>query len=642
MILDLFCRQCQQYCGQKQYCVHCHTEQPPDRRFPLAGAPHWERPLAHAPLGRWHCVAGLGVGHVFVGPDSAGALHTVDLQSGDALWPQPVALPGQCSSQSALLGRWLYLLPRHLPVVVGVDLQTGRVTETAWHAHTTGGLAMLATADGALLAGDRDGRVTRYSPDVSGVLTPTDQVQLPGVTRTPVAALSNTLFACTIQGEVCARRWSAGAAAWPVSVRLPSGGLRAWPFVIDNLLHVVTDTGHYLALHPGDGRPVRPVHRLGARVQEMPFVADGRVLVGTADGRLHGFDAAAGTPLWEPVSVGEGRVTALTASNHLVYAATEAGLLTAVDPVCGARVASVTQPDRRAVALVAAADRLLVAWRTVDDGGAGLTAWPWHLGDWRAAQHWATVHGLPAVAAAYAALCGEEAEAARLWLKANDPRTVHWAGAFWWGLAEDQAAARDFCAAAQQIRSRDPAKAGGLYTRAADCYASLNDQQEAEECRRRAGRMGRFAALSLDPEPFNLGAFEAGYGGKLSVRVVNRGSDRATQVRFHVGGTLAEPVHGELDDLLAEETRFLEIDNLVFAAEGAQTLTLALTYQGAGVGDSFTAARYTVHVAPPPDIDLQDDAGSVIVRLGPDERIPRIRVRGMAGMVKIVRRSGAP
>lgn len=637
MIIDVFCRRCGQYTGQRPFCIHCQADRPAASRFPLAGEAFWEQVLPSAPERGWQAMP--GPGSLVAGPDRAGRFRALDIRTGADHWDPPPALPGRCSSQAAWLNDRLYLLLRDQPIIVAVDLDSGRLQTTALGPAGPANLTALASDGYALYVGNLSGRLARLQPAEGGALRLESVIPLGGVVRTPPCAWHHLLFAATVQGELQAWDWAQGRAAWDAPLALPLGTARAWPVMAGGRLHIITDGGYWLTLRPSDGQRAQPDRYLGARIHAAPLAAGDRLIVGAGDGRVLALDGAAGAMAWEPCVTGTAGVRALAATEHLLYAGTAGGRVAALDLARGTLLAERAWPARSIVGLAAAQDALLVAWRGQAPGGrpaedGGLLGLPWHLGNWRAAYTWAAAQGWPAVAAPYAALLGEHQAAADLWLNSREPR---YAGEMWWGLAEDAAAAEAFAQAARQVVREAPALAGGLYNRAADCYALVNEHAAEADCRRRAGRLGRFAALSIDTQPFNLGTLEVGLPGQLTVRIENRGSAPAEKVRFHAGGTLAEAVHGELPDVAPGQSLLVDIDNLVATAAGTQTLTLALTYQGAGSGDNYAPARFTLQVAPPPDIDIQDDAGGVILRLGPDERIPRIRVRGMAGMIKIQR-----
>lgn len=111
------------------------------------------------------------------------------------------------------------------------------------------------------------------------------------------------------------------------------GRVRSLPLVVDDTVYIASDDGFVYALHTADGRE-RWRFALGAGEprglpspdtatydyrQSSPVHADGRILVGGADGRLHALDAASGEPVWSFASGGAIRGNAAVADGRVHF-----------------------------------------------------------------------------------------------------------------------------------------------------------------------------------------------------------------------------------------------------------------------------------------------------------------------------------
>jgi hypothetical protein len=265
---------------------------------------------------------------------------------------------------------------------------------------------------------------------------------------------------------------------------------------------------------------------------------------------------------------------------------------------------------------------------------AGWSALPWHLGQWHwAAARFRTRGNLDAAAACHA-LAGELDQATQAWLDAGKPERPAW---LWTGLGEDRRAAAAFRRAADAERSRQPALAAAYLNQAADCLERGDAMTEAAACRQQASRMGRFPHLRL--KLTNISVAEAGEKMTAEVEVRNMGNAIAERVCFRLGGRLARSVAGVLPSALAAgASAGLEFEGLIPTASGRERLTVSVT-----CGDDCSAAvradasfEFDVAEPSPGAITVEGDAGAVIVRVHEGAPSPRVRVKGMAGVVKVV------
>lgn len=132
-----------------------------------------------------------------------------------------------------------------------------------------------------------------------------------------------------------------------------TGGLvRSKPLVADGRVYVASDDGLLYALDAQSGRE-QWRYALGAAkapralpadgttaydyLQSSPVLADGRLYIGSADGRLHAIDAQRGTPLWTFASAGAIRGDAAVADGRVYFGSWDHGVY-AVDARTGDRV----------------------------------------------------------------------------------------------------------------------------------------------------------------------------------------------------------------------------------------------------------------------------------------------------------------
>ena len=353
---------------------------------------------------------------------------------------------------------------------------------------------------------------------------------------------------------------------------------------------------------------------------------DGAVYLGGAGGEVVALNPATGAT--RRLANFDDAVIGLAAWEGLVFAACRGGALHVLDAVDGAEHGRWDAKGPLTAGPVVMEGTVLVG------GGAGWTALPWRLGQWRwAAARYRSRGDLDAAAACHA-LANEPDAAEQVWLAANTPERPAW---FWTGLGKDRRAATAFSRAADTMLGPQPALAAAYLNQAADRLEACNEPAEAAACRGLAGRMGRFPHLRL--ALFNIGATEAGEPMTAAIEVRNLGNVTAERVRFRLGGRLARSVTGELPGpLAASASAVLEFEGLIPIASGRERLTISVTCGGDCSAAVRADASFEFDVAEPPPgaIPVEGDAGAVIVRVCEGAPSPRVRVKGMAGMVKVV------
>jgi outer membrane protein assembly factor BamB len=626
----IFCPTCGRYLGAADVCIFCGWTRPAGMRIPAAGA---------------------------------------------ALWRLSTPAP---ADGCPLLARDVVVLADRTGALAGVSPADASGAPLRWHWPGDGPLRLpLAGQRGQFYAARREGDLLRLDltsrrESGSPLLAeegPRVRWRFPLSSPGAPAADEQRIYLGDGEGTVRALTDAGGRAeaAWSTSV---GGRVALAPVRWRHLLLVATGhaQGHLVALDAARGMPIWS-QPLGARAAALllPFPrrggAGGEVIVLTDRGLARGFRLPDGEPLDWTCQVAGG---AAAGDDGAIYLAGAGGHVIALDPATGAtrRLADLGDPviglaawqgllyvaARRGVLhLFDAADgveagrwdagRPLTAAPAVVEGivlvgdEAGWTALPWHLGRWDWAAARLRAWGRLEAAAACHALAGEPDAAEQAWLAAGAAERAAW---FWTGLGDDRRAAAAFRRAAEAERARQPALAAAYLNQAADRLEACGEPTEAEACRQLAGRMGRFPHLRL--ALVNIGATEAGEPMAAAIEVRNLGNAPAEGVRFRLGGRLAHSVAGELPGPLPTgAATVLEFQELIPVAAGRQRLTVSVTCGGerGPAGRADASFEFDVAAPPPGAITVRDDAGTVIVRVPEGAALPRVRVGGMVGMVKV-------
>jgi len=411
------------------------------------------------------------------------------------------------------------------------------------------------------------------------------------IASTPALGADMLYFGTLDDGSVYAVRTRDGTLAWKQAL---GGYVYSSLVLAEDAVYVGCNDGHLYALDARSG-DVRWKCPLGGPLASSPAVWEGLVFVGSNDGYVHAVDTATGKEAWRFQAE-------------------------------GAVVASPTV-DENGTAYIGADDGVLYAL-------------PWHLGKWAWAAAWCEERGWTAEAAAFHALAGDESHD-------RPARRRHYdaALAVWRASAAPERAARlreaildplhevaaEYEQAAEIIAPRDGARAADLYFRAADCYDEAGQESKAHECRRQATRLVR--APRLQVRPVNLPPFEAGEPGEIVLDVRNYGTVTAQDVRVRLAGQLAKRVNFSLSDITPGQTVELVAEDIMPLD---QELRVDLYYRG-GQGTALQICqRFTLNVKPlDADIRVGEDVGNVIVRLIEGAPVPKIRIKGSAGLVKV-------
>ncbi len=633
----IFCTTCGRYLGAASSCIFCGWERPAALRVPVAGAPLWRlattAPAEGRPLPVNAAVAGLPTGEaqLVILADRAGALTAVSAADGAILrqWAGGGPVRGALAAQ----GERAYAARRDGDLVA---LDLGRVTGGAtpatferWRFHIPAPGAPAAD-ETRIYVGNGEGAVAALN-DVGDRAEVAWRTPVGGrVSLAPVPWRRLLLVATShAQGQLVALDASRGTIVWTQPL-----GARAAALLLpvsrkkgagDQVI-TLTDRGQVRAFRLPDGEPLEWTHQVASGAVVTTIGDDGMVYLGDANGKVIALDPSTGAAR-EAADIDEA-ITGLAAWEGLLYVAARGGKLHLIDTI-----ENVEQGCWNAGRPLTAGPAILDGAVLVGDE-TGWAALPWHLGQWRwAAARYRGRGNLDAAAACHA-LANEPEAAERTWLEANAPDRPAW---LWTGLGQDQRAAAAFSKAADAVMGLQPSLAAAYLNRAADHLEACDEPAEAAAYRKLAGRLGRFPHLRLAVA--NLPAGEAGEPMTAAIEVRNLGNAPAERVYFRLGGRLARSVAGELiGPLAAGAGAVLEFEGLIPTASGRERLTVSVTCQGACSAAVRADASFEFDVAAPKPgaITIEGDAGAVILRTQEGAPPPRVRVKGMAGMVKIV------
>ena len=275
------------------------------------------------------------VGSVSPSLAAGGALHALDLKSGDEIWRTALDRGDGILATPAVADGVVYVAT-YDGVVLAVEAATGHET---WRAlldapvyyaapAVEGGLLYLVDIEGRLYALDTDDgrRAWRSAADpgaLRGLGTPAVAADLVFVVSTPVHsdAPSALLALDAATGE---ERWR--------FVSKDSGDVRGGPAVADDRVFVSTTLGAVYGLSAHRGSVDWRFDSDREISASSPAVADGEVIVGTDDGGVHVVDAVTGEPTRAlPDQDGDGFLTSPTVADGVLYTVGTAGALHAVD-----------------------------------------------------------------------------------------------------------------------------------------------------------------------------------------------------------------------------------------------------------------------------------------------------------------------
>lgn len=616
-----FCLTCRRYLG---WDAACPCGQPHPYPLPAPGASLWRATLGGALRG-----APLLAGDTLYVVSKDGVLHALTL-AGETRWSQPL---GAAARRSPVAAGGHIIAGTQAGELVACHPADGSV---AWR-YATGapGVGELAAAGGALYAGDALGRLHAVDAATGRALWRAETAM--HISAAP-ARWNALVFVGNHAGWLHACDAQRGQSVWQRDV---SAGERTRIKALAGVgaaLFAGLEDGRIVKVEGSRGRPEKAWRYTPVGAQLVALAADpaARRLYAASDAGLAAVDAATGAEQWR-FTAGGRVIAAPVIAAGLCYVACADGLY-ALEAASGALAWRI--PLGEAAAGLAFAEGVLV----VAGREGTLAAYPWHGGNWAWAAAFCARQGLPEHAAAFHALAGDSAsQAARcehyaqalaLWRDSDDPERAPQlmdAAPYLYAPGER---AEAYCHAAAALASRERARAAALYLRAADIYDEADMAEPAQKCRELASHYAILPRLRV--KLVNAPPCEAGEKTQIVFEVRNFGdAPTVGPVSVRLGGQLAKWVKFELSALPANGRQEVVAEDVVLL--GSQ-FRVDLTCSGNGGVRLDESKTFTLEVKPvDADILVGGDAGSVILRLEEGAPLPKIRVRGDAGMIKVER-----
>ncbi len=348
--------------------------------------------------------------------------------------------------------------------------------------------------------------------------------------------------------------------------------------------------------------------RLDGQIMAGPTLAEGKLFVGTTDGKLYGLDAASGRLLWQPYQTGDWIVAPPAVWRGVVICGSNDGHLYVLDAATGAMLWRFPAGSAvQAQAAITASALMVVA--TAAGTVYGL---PWHLRNYNDAAKWLEERG------------NREREAGELWLRAGNQerafRCLREAGA-WLRLAEVAQGAGQYGESARALeqaalgQSGLPDQAAAYYQQAAAAWEADERPVEALRCRKESARLHHAPLLVLAPQP--VGEVFLGDHIPLLVSLRNEGVSAACGIVLTVSGHVRVPRRLEVHRPLPPSAdQMVTIEDVEPGQSGSAVLTFVADYRDPqGRGQEPARATLRLQVASRPQQVIVGDlvAGDKVV-----------------------------
>jgi outer membrane protein assembly factor BamB len=558
----------------------------------------------------------------------AGFLHTLTL-AGEQRWSQALGAAARRSPVAA--GGY---------IIAGT--QTGELIacradgSIAWHYQTDApGVGELTTVGDVLYVGDALGRIHAVDAASGRALWRTKTAM--HISAAP-ARWNALVFVGNHAGWLHAFDAQRGQSVWERDV---SGGERTRIKALVGVgaaLFAGLEAGRVVKVEGSRGRPEKAWRFTPAGSRLTALVADlsSRRLYVASDAGLQAVDAQTGAEQWRFTA--GGRVVAAPAiAAGLCYIACAGGLY--VLEAAGGAPAWRIPLSEPAAGLAFGAGVLAVVGRE-----GTLAAHPWHGGQWTWAAEFSAEQGLPEHAAAFHVLAGDSAppaarcehygEALAFWHDSHDPeRAPRLMDAAPYLYAPGERA-EAYCDAAAALAGRERAQAAELYHHAADIYDEIGQAEPAQKCRELASQLAALPRLRV--RLINAPPCEAGERIQIVFEVRNFGdAPTAGPVNVRLGGHLAQWVKFELSALPASGRQEVVAEEVVLLGPQFRVDLTCIGNGGVRLDESKTFTLDVKRVDA--DILVGGDAGALILRLEEGAPLPKVRVRGDVGMLKVER-----
>lgn len=428
------------------------------------------------------------------------------------------------------------------------------------------------------------------------------------------------------------------------------GNVLGTPIVADGVIYVPA-----FRAHPSTGTLAAFNARTGDAIWKSPFtvsasasenrshnfsaspLVDGDTLyIGSQNHRLYILAARTGEKRGE-TQVAHGISTAPSAIHGLIVFGETDGTLNAFDPVANEIVWKYALGSPLLTTPLVADDAIIAA----SESGK-VVALPWHLGryEWagerlQTARHFAQAGECLALAAEQETADVNRKhqyieQAQELFRQASMPeRSARLLGAQLW--AQPEQIARELESAANLVVGRDRALAAQLLFEASEYFDQTDLFDQAHECERQASMIDpapRLTLRCLTAERF----FEPDESAPLMFELKNRGKTLA-QVFIRLGGVIARTVK-TMDALSIEPGECQEIE-MELTPTGPGNLTVELMYRDARGRNLGLRRTFSLNVRSAPQIVTEQDAGAVILKNKEGTAMPRVRVKGMVGLLRV-------
>jgi outer membrane protein assembly factor BamB len=501
--------------------------------------------------------------------------------------------------------------------------------EPCWHYQTSGRVrGGITTKQGIVYVGSRDAHLYALDLRDGRLLWRFSAQKIIGCT--PVVSQGLVIFG-SYDGYVYGVEVRRGKKVWAHDTgdRMVSS-----PLVIDNLV-VIGDLGgkvHGLDLHRGQRQWT---YDAGGGIRSSPTESNGVIYIGSLSGDLHTIHAKTGERRW-CFPTGDAVASSPAVWEGIVFFGSNDGYVYAVDGATGDELWRFATDDRVCGSPVVVDGTIYIG---ADDGC--LYALPWHLGQWKKAAQWCETRGWVEEAASFHVLAGDYITdlterhhhydaALSVWRASLDPeRAARLREAI---LDPPDQVAAEYERAAQVLSPRDQSRGAALYLRAAIFYDEAGQRDLARRCREKAARLTPLPRLQVCP--INLPPFEAGIPGQITFDVRNYGKAPAHNIRVRLGGQLAKRIKFQVDTPIAAGAS-LEMVVKDIMPRG-EDLLINLRYNNGRGLSLHTDWHFALEVKPlDADVFIGGDVGSFIFRKEEDAPVPKVRIRGSAGLVKV-------
>lgn len=577
----LFCPKCFSYFPSGAVCVYCGHRRPVIEIPPVLGDPFWKAEMPGSVAGQispthldaqavlvvpWSHQPRRGDGRP---PD--GGVSLIRLADGGCLWSQQFGMPVEggvgLTDEVVVAGMGTRGIGAGIGWVVALSLQNG---EERWRVQLGGAVrcaplvesvrVYVPASDGLLYCLDvRNGReVWRAALSMGEVQVPASPVIVKerGVLQAILVSTYGRMQRLD-EGRIIAfdmhgrRLWEQDAGGNVRGTPVVAGGRIYVPAFRSNppagVLSVFDSrAGSSLWLQPFMIQG-QPGERRTVNFSASPLVHEGRVYLGSLNGRFYALEADSGDMVWES-DIAAGIASAPAWSEGLVIFGANDGKIYALDGDTGQKA---WEFSLEAPVLTGLQDLDGIVLAGASNGA--LAALPWHLGryEWAAerlekASRYLEAGDCRALAAHFSLQLQTQMKTYQMaeedWSQAG---ALERAARLWLGLDRRDLAAETFKAAGYRWRMHDRERAARHFWEAANFYFSLRNRDALNECTRALATCAQLPFIKL--QAVNIGTFIQWEQGEFTLRLGNEGNAPVVGgVRLRLGGALKSAVEAEI------------------------------------------------------------------------------------------------